>query len=170
MKHQFIILMCCVIVGLFCADLHAAKVSAAGACSTPNSHPDARRFYDRVRSFPGWTGNFYKEDENSVQDHYRRHDQGGQNNAWVDSSDLHYHISHGGSRYDSYWGKNLTAILLEDGSRVDAGEARNAWGDNNLEWIAFRNCKLLNDNSKAYWSTAMNHLHLILGFKKNKYN
>lgn len=147
--------------------LWASTVSAAGACSSPNSHPDARGFYDRVRSFSGWSGNFYREDEFSVENQYKRHDLGGANNSWVDSSDIHYHISHGGTRYDSYWDKDLTAVLFEDGTRLDAGEARSCWGDNDLEWIGFRNCKLLNDNSKAYWSTAMNGLHLILGFKTN---
>ena len=155
------------VILLFNASVRAAEVSAAGACSSPNSHPDARRFYNEVKGFSGWSGNFYKEDEASVENQYKRHDQGGSNNSWVDSSDIHYHVSHGGTRYDSYWDKNLTAILFEDGTRLDAGEARRAWGDNDLEWIAFRNCKLLNDNSKGYWSTAMNGLHLILGFKTN---
>lgn len=161
---QIVIAMMAVLLS---SPLWAYEVSAAGGCSSPNSHPDARGFYDRVKSFSGWSGNFYKEDTSSVENQYKRHDQGGQNNSWVDDSDIHYHISHGGTRYDSYWDRDLTAVLFEDGTRLDPGEARNAWGDSDLEWIGFRNCKLLNDNSKGYWSTAMNGLHLILGFKTN---
>ncbi len=169
MKHKLILLMLlCMFAHFFLsASLWAYEVSAAGACSVPNSHPDALRFYNRVKGFSGWTGNFYKEDNNSREIQYKRHSLGGQNNYWVDSSDIHYHISHGGSRWDSYWGKYLTAVLFEDGTRLDAGEARSCWGDNDLEWIAFRNCKMLDNNSKGYWATAMNRLHLILGFKTN---
>ncbi len=145
----------------------AYEVSACGGCSVPNSHPDAKGFYDRIKSFPGWTGNYYREDNNCKEVHYKRAADGGQNNSWIDSSDIHYHISHGGSRSDSYYGKDLTAILFEDGTNLVPSEARGAWGDSDLEWIGFRNCKLLNDDSKGYWSNAMNRLHLLLGFKTN---
>jgi hypothetical protein len=157
------------LVSLLAAPLQtfAAEVSACGGCSVPNSHPDAWRFYDKIRSFPNWTGNYYKEDNNCKEVHYKRVSLGGQNNAWVDSSDIHYHISHGGSRWDAHYGKWLTAILFEDGTSLVPSEARVAWGDTDLEWIGLRNCTLLNNASKAYWANAMNKLHLLLGFKTN---
>ncbi len=152
---------------LFPLKAEAYEVSSVGGCSVPNSHPDAWRFYYTIKSFPGWTGNFYKQDTNSKEIHYKRMSLGGQNNAWVDSSDIHYHISHGGTRWDSYYGKDLTAIIFEDGDTLVPSEARRAWGDTDLEWIGFRNCKLLNNASKGYWANAMNRLHLLLGFKTN---
>jgi hypothetical protein len=145
----------------------AYEVSACGGCSVPDSHPDAWRFYDKVRSYPGWTGRFYKKYSNCKEIYYKRMADGGQNNSWVDSSDIHYHISHGGNRWDPYYEKWLRAVLFQDGSYLVPSEARLAWGDTDLEWIAFRNCKLLNNASKGYWANAMNRLHLLLGFKTN---
>ena len=145
----------------------AYEVSSAGGCSVPNSHPDAWRFYDKIKSFPGWTGNYYRVDNNVKELQYKRVSLGGQNNSWIDGSDIHYHVSHGGSRWDSYYGKNLTAIIFEDGTSLVPSEARKAWGDSDLEWIGFRCCKLLNNTSKGYWANAMNRLHLLLGFKTN---
>jgi len=164
-------LIVCIVVAmvflLFPLKAEAYEVSSAGGCSVPNSHPDAWRFYDTIRSFPGWTGNFYKQDTNSKEIQYKRVSLGGQNNSWIDSSDIHYHISHGGTRWDSYYGKDLTAIIFEDGATLVPSEARSAWGDTDLEWIGLRNCKLLNNASKGYWANAMNRLHLLLGFKTN---
>ncbi len=165
--HLFSYLILVMLLVLCCASVTAYEVSAAGACSSPNSHPDAKGFYDKVRSFSGWTGNFYVEDNNSKEIHYKRVDMGGQNNSWVDSSDIHYHVSHGGTRWDSYYGKDLKAVLFEDGTSLVPSEARTCWGDSDLEWIAFRNCQLLNDVSRPYWANAMNGLHLILGFVTN---
>lgn len=168
LRNPFIyFIVVCTVFLLLPLKADAYEVSSAGGCSVPNSHPDAWRFYDTIKSFPGWTGNFYKEDTNSKEIHYKRVSLGGQNNAWADSSDIHYHISHGGTRYDSYYGKDLTAIIFEDGTTLVPSEARAAWGDTDLEWIGFRNCKLLNDASKAYWASSMNRLHLLLGFKTN---
>jgi hypothetical protein len=168
LRNSLIICFVVVLSFLFYPAITSAyEVSAAGGCSVPNSHPDAKGFYDRIKSFPGWTGNFYKEDNNSKEVHYKRVADGGQNNAWVDSSDIHYHISHGGYRWDAHYGKDLKAVLFEDGTNLVPSEARNAWGDTDLEWIAFRNCKLLNNTSKGYWANAMNRLHLLLGFKTN---
>jgi len=163
-------LIACLVVVTFLAanvETFAWEVSACGGCSVPDSHPDAWRFYDRIRSFSGWTGNYYKQDTNCKEIHYKRMALGGQNNSWVDSSDIHYHISHGGSRWDAYYDKWLTAVLFEDGTNLVPSEARLAWGDTDLEWIAFRNCTLLNNTSKGYWANAMNRLHLLLGFKTN---
>lgn len=163
------LIACILLVSFLTAPLEtfAWEVSACGGCSSPDSHPDARRFYDKVRSYPGWTGNFYKKYANCKEIYYKRMDMGGQNNSWVDSSDIHYHISHGGDRWDPYYGKSLRAVLFQDGSYLVPSEARLAWGDTDLEWIAFRNCKLLNNASKGYWANAMNRLHLLLGFKTN---
>ncbi len=166
-------LIVCVVVALvfllFPLQAGAYEVSSAGGCSVPDSHPDAWRFYAKIKSFPGWTGNFYREDLNVKEIHFKRMSLGGQNNSWVDSSDIHYHVSHGGTRWDSYYGRDLTAIIFEDGDILVPSEARRAWGDTDLEWIGLRNCKLLNNASKGYWANAMNRLHLLLGFKTNSY-
>ncbi|MHC4737086.1 MAG: DUF6345 domain-containing protein, partial [Planctomycetota bacterium] len=163
-------LIVCFVVAIFVTaplETFAWQVSAAGGCSVPNVHPDARGFYDMIKSFPNWTGYYYTEDLNCKTMQYKREDLGGWNNYYIDSSDIHYHVSHGATRWDSYYGKNLTAIIFEDGSSLLPSEVRYAWGEGDLEWIAFRSCKLLNNPSADYWAKAMNGLRLILGFKTN---
>ena len=78
------LIVCAVVVMvflLFLVKAGAYEVSSAGGCSVPNSHPDAWRFYNTIKSFPGWTGNFYKVDTNSTEVQYKRVSLGGQNNA-----------------------------------------------------------------------------------------
>jgi hypothetical protein len=70
--------------------------------------------------------------------------------------------------WDSYWGKTLSSIPFNDGS-VTPGEARRAWGDYDLEWMASKCCSLLRDSSRAYWYTTFDGLHLMLGFKTSSY-
>ncbi len=157
-------------LALVSGQLWAWEVSAAGGCSSPNSHPDAVGFYNTVMGFPGWLGNFYLQYGNCKEPYYKRVGSGGSENLWIDTSDIHYHVSHGGAHWDPFYGRNLTAVVFENPINeneryLDASEARNAWGDGDLEWIGFRNCNLLDDTSWKYWSKAMNQLHLILGFK-----
>ena len=47
------------------------------------------------------------------------------------------------------------------------GDAHRAYGDGDLEWVAFSACQTLNDTSRPYWANAMNGLHLLLGFNTN---
>ncbi|MHC4546946.1 MAG: DUF6345 domain-containing protein [Planctomycetota bacterium] len=165
------LIVCFMVANFVIAPLEtfAWRVSAAGGCSVPHSHPDARGFYDTIKSFPNWTGYYYSEDLNCREIQYKRMFLGGQDDAWIDSSDIHYHVGHGATRWDEYHGKDLTAIIFEDGSSLVPSEARGAWGEEDLEWIAFRNCQLLNDASVDYWAKTMNRLRLILGFKTNSY-
>ncbi len=145
------------------------KESAAGACSDPDADPDAKGFYDKIDTFTDWDVNYYAKYSNCVESQYAS----GSNNegSYIDLSHIHYHVGHGGSHADS--GNNdtkLTAIvfdgdsLTDDQTYLDASEAQGSWGDDKLDWIAFRCCKLLNDTSWKYWAKTMNGLHLILGF------
>jgi hypothetical protein len=163
------LIFCFVVSILVVAPLEtfAWEVSACGGCSVPNVHPDAKGFYDMIKSFPNWTGRYYREDLNCREIQYKRMDLGGTNNYYIDSSDIHYLIGHGATRWDSYYGKDLTAIIFENGSSLVPSEAYGAWGEIDLEWIAFRNCQLLNDASVDYWAKTMNGVRLILGFKTN---
>ncbi len=154
---------------LFPIKTSAYEVSAAGGCSVPNVHPDGRGFYYKVKSFPDWQGLYYANDYYCKERQYKREDLGGWNNYYIDRSDIHYHVGHGATRWDEYYGKNLTAIIFEDGNSLVPGEAYGAWGETDLEWIAFRNCNLLDDNSRSYWAKAMNRIRLILGFKTSCY-
>lgn len=148
----------------------AYRVSAAGGCSVPNVHPDARGFLDTIWSFPNWTGSYYEEGINCTEKQYKRMDMRGRNDCFIDGGHIHYLVGHGGTGWDPYnFGKHLSALIFEDGSCLVPGEARNAWGDWYLDWIGFRNCKLLDNYSRNCWAKAMNGLRLILGFKTSCY-
>ena len=98
----------------------AHRVSAAGGCSIPNVHPDTRGFYNTIKSFPEWMGRYYAEDYYCITRQYKRWDLHGRNNYYIDSSDIHYLVGHGATRWDPYYHKDLTAIIFEDGNSLPA--------------------------------------------------
>ncbi|MHC4083689.1 MAG: DUF6345 domain-containing protein [Planctomycetota bacterium] len=167
-RNSLIVCFVVVLAFLFYPAITSAyEVSAAGAHSIPNTHPDARGFYDRINTFPNWYKRYYREDLHCRERQYKRSDLGGANNWFIDNCDIHYLVGHGATRWDAYYGKDLTAAIFEDGGSLLPSEARGAWGEIDLEWIGFRNCQLLNDVSMEYWAKAMNGVRLILGFKTN---
>ncbi len=157
--------------------LSAYQVSAAGGCSVPNSDPDAKGFYDSISSLYYWSGNYYAKYTNCLESQYKGILYGGNDDNWLDKSDIHYHISHGDRHHDAYYNRDIIAVMFDlvdsapppDLKYLDASEARNSWGNIQLDWIGFRNCQLLSDPSSYYWKKTMNWSRLILGFKSNSY-
>ena len=153
------------------------EVSAAGGCKVPDSHPDAWRFLKKIKSYPTWEINFYLLYGYCREKYYKsRWLPDGYEYVWIDSSDIHYHVSHGGPRWDPYFGSWLTAVIFQNGDSLVPGEATNgwppwvgAWGNEDLEWIGFRCCQLLDDASWWCWARSMNRLHLFLGFKTSSF-
>jgi len=90
------------------------------------------------------------------------------NNKYIDASDIHYHVGHGGDRKDGRYGKTLRAVIFESSALVP-GEAIRIWGNDDLEWIGFRCCQLLRDDSRSYWANTMQGVHLLCGFKTNSH-
>lgn len=163
-NHLSIAFICLSLVLVLSSVSRGANEASAGAPAwNPDADPDTRGFYDVAKNYTGWTGNFYKKYADCLADHYRSSSSGGQENSWIDTSDMHYHVSHGGNRWDPGYGKNLKSIIFEEGGYVCPSEAQNAWGDWDMEWIAFRCCSLLNDESRRYWAQTMNGLHLHSG-------
>ncbi len=161
----FLIVLLFLLVSTLSADKSENKVSAAVGNVFPYSAPDAQGFYNEVKGFPNWDGNFYLKSAECKKIYYEK--APGQENEWIDTSDIHYHISHGIPALDD--GKTVTGILFRGGDILVPSEAKDAWGDNNLEWIGFRNCSLFNDNSWKEWAKTMNKLHLLLGFKTSSH-
>ena len=163
------LIVCFVVVVVFLLSsvkTWASRVSAAEGSSVQFSS-DAWGFLNTIWSFPNWTGAYYVEGINCEEKHYKRMDLGGRNDCFIDSSDIHYLVGHGATLWDPNYGKDLSAIIFEDGNSLVPSEAMNAWGDTFLEWIGFRVPQLLKDNSADEWAKAMNGVHLILGFKTN---
>lgn len=121
----------------------------------------------------GWTKRFIYDNQWAWEQDWKAswRPGGGTESAYVDTVDLAYFSGHGGTAWDSLYGRNLVGLVFGNGGRnhddayLVPGDAYRAWGDGDLEWVVFSACQLLNDASRGYWANAMNGLHLILGFK-----
>jgi len=120
----------------------------------------------------GWIGRFNWGNVNAWEEDFKRMDLGGTNEYWIDSVDIALVGAHGSTTWDSYYGKTLSCVYLgtnHDDSCITPSDARGAWGNNDLEWIALDSCSVLRDSSRGYWANTMDGLHLILGFKNTMY-
>jgi hypothetical protein len=146
----------------------AYETSGCGGCGGSYFETCVDRFNNKVDSYPGWSQVFSLGCSSCSEDYYKRSASGGSENSWIDHTDIHFRNSHCGSAWDSFWGKTLSSIPFTDGS-VTPGEAYRSWGDYDLEWIASKCCSLLRDDSRAYWYTTFDGLHLMLGYKTSSY-
>ena len=118
----------------------------------------------------GWIGRFNWGNTNAWERDFKRAASGG--NGLVDSVDLAMIGTHGTSAYDSYWGKNLSAVYFSSNNDdwfLSPGEAYHYYGTNDLEWLIFDSCSVLRDDSMAYWHATFNGLHQMLGFANTMY-
>lgn len=120
----------------------------------------------------GWTGRFNWGNYWAWEKDFKRMDLGGTNENWIDSVDIALVGAHGSTTWDAYYGKTLSCVYLgttHDDPCITPSDARGAWGNNDLEWIALDSCSVLRDSSRGYWANTMDGLHLILGFKNTMY-
>jgi hypothetical protein len=164
------LIVCLVTASFVIAPLQtfAWQSSGCGGCNGSYFETCVDRFNNKVDSFSGWGQVFSLGCSSCSEDYYKSSSYGGSENSWVDATDIHFRNSHCGTAWDSYWGKYLSSIPFTDGD-VTPGEAHRAWGDYNLEWMASKCCSLLRDDSRAYWYTTFDGLHLMLGFKTSSY-
>jgi hypothetical protein len=143
--------------------------------------PQCMGFYDEMDD-AGWGGydSFHWGNCSAWAEDFKRSASGGTENFWIDDVDIALFCDHGTSTYDTFWGKTLSALHFgcqdPDGDcNVSPGEAYLSYGDNDLEWLAFKACSVLSDGGPApyynrgYWAATMNELHLLLGFKNSSY-
>ena len=120
----------------------------------------------------GWIGRFNWGETNAWEKDFKRMDLGGINNNMIDSVDLAMLCTHGTSGYDSFWNKSLSAASFtsyQHDTVLSPGEAYRAYGDTDVEWLAFDSCSVLRDDSMWYWHETFNGLHLMLGFANTMY-
>lgn len=135
-----------------------------------NTDDDALGLYN-VLGGGGWYRNFAYSNSLAWEKDWKASWRGGTEHVYVDTVDLAYFSGHGGRGWDSYYGRYLVGPVFGHGGRdhddpyLVPGDAYRAYGDGDLEWVAFSACQVLNDTSRPYWANAMNGLHLLLGFK-----
>lgn len=126
----------------------------------------------------GWTGRFHWTDWNAWEEDFKIAARGGNEDLYADNVDIAMVCTHGSGAWDDFWGQNLSSVYFgstHDDHDLVPGDAFQAFGDKDLEWLAFDSCSVLSDGGPApyfnrgYWATSMNGLHLLLGFKNTMY-
>lgn len=148
-----------------------------GAPDLSRTDDDALGLYN-VLGGGGWTRNFAYGNGLAWEEDWKAswRTGGGTEYGYVDAVDLAYFSGHGGSAWDSYYGRYLYGPVFGDGGNTHddpylvPGDARRAYGDGDVEWMAFSACQTLNDSSFGYWANAMYGMHLLLGFATNMWD
>jgi hypothetical protein len=126
----------------------------------------------------GWTGRFHWTDWNAFETDFKLASLGGEENSYVDNVDIAMICTHGSGTHDNFWNKDLSSVYFGSShadQHLSPGDAYRAYGDKDLEFLAFDSCSVLSDDgpypyyNRGYWSTTMNGLHLLLGFKNTMY-
>jgi hypothetical protein len=143
----------------------------------PNAAANASGLYNYLVS-RGWLGRSIWGNQNSWEGDWKKQSLGGWENSYgwqgIDTADLVFYEGHGNPSlftFNTPWGNGT----MTD-NYVYASDAYMAWGDLDAEWIALLSCSVLADNpssgfqNQTAWAWAMNHLHLLMGFKTTAYD
>jgi hypothetical protein len=139
--------------------------------------------YNRLRGL-GWQKAFHWTETAAWETDWKDESKGGSEDSWADTADIAMLCTHGGGAWDGGWGNILLTSIRMGSYHTDAdvspGDAYMAYGNYNLEWLAFDCCSVLADvapfpddnpapNNDSYWAATFNRLHLMLGFKNTMY-
>lgn len=136
-----------------------------------NWYYSANNFYNELGS-AGWIKRFNYGNTNAWERDFKAAMYGGINDSIIDSVDIAMIGTHGSSAYDPRYGIALSSVYFSsnnDDWHLSPGEAYRAYGNNDLEWLAFDSCSVLRDDSMYYWHEAFDGLHLMLGFANTMY-
>ena len=128
----------------------------------------------------GWTKGFHWTDWDAWEQDFKRTEApgGGTEEYYADNVDIAMVCTHGSGAQDAFWNLNLSSVYFgstHDDHDLSPGDAYKAYGDKDLEWLAFDSCSVLSDGGPApyynrgYWAATMNGLHLLLGFSNTMY-
>jgi len=113
----------------------------------------------------GWIKQFEFSDWSVYESDFSTND-----NSWIDNVDIAMFGGHGiDGEWDWGYLKQTTALMFSDWDGITRwhdlvpSEAKNRWGDKDLEWIAFDSCNILKQD--ADWAATMKGIHLILGYR-----
>ena len=142
-------------------------------CDLPCAANNAYGFYNTLRGAwwaPACTVGkcFIWGNSSAYEEDFKRQSLGGTNNNWVDAVDIVFYEGHGNPSLFTF--ERSTGAGIHDDSYLTYNDAYQAWGDNDLEWIALLSCSVLADSHEGDWSWAMNNLHLLMGFKTTAYD
>lgn len=120
----------------------------------------------------GWVKRFNYGNSLAWEEDFKALAYGGTNDSYSDSVDLAMMCTHGSSAYDPRYNITLSSVYFStnhDDWHLSPGEAYRAYGNSDLEWLAFDSCSVLRDDSMYYWHETFDGLHLMLGFANTMY-
>ena len=126
----------------------------------------------------GWTPRFHYTDWSAWETDFKDESLGGSEDTYVDNVDIAMICTHGSGTHDNFWNQDLSSVYFGSShtdQHLSPGDAYLAYGDKDLEWLAFDSCSVLGDGGPApyynrgYWAATMNGLHLLLGFNNTMY-
>lgn len=147
-----------------------------GGSDLPATRPDALGLRDKLTSTcktsffgicisnwatPTWTSRFVYGNSNAWASDWRRSQNGGSENSYIDTLDLAYFAGHG-STNGIIFGANSPSPRT-----VTKNDGLDAWGTLDADWLALAACNVLDDpvSNLQGWANTMNGVRLILGFK-----
>lgn len=138
-----------------------------------NWYHSAVRLYNELRD-GGWIGRFNYGNTSAWERDFKHALYGGINDSVIDAVDLAMIGTHGSSAWDTTQNPDrvLSSVYFSsdnDDWHLSPGEARRAYGNNDLEWLAFDSCSVLRDDSMWYWHETFDGLHLMAGFANTMY-
>lgn len=139
-----------------------------------NWYHSAVRLYNEVLDDGGWVGRFNYGNTNAWERDFKHATYGGINDSIIDAVDIAMIGTHGSSAWDTTQTPDrvLSSVYFSsdnDDWHLSPGEAKSAYGNNDLEWLAFDSCSVLRDDSMWYWYQTFDGLHLMLGFANTMY-
>jgi hypothetical protein len=120
--------------------------------------------YNRLTN-NGWTPRLYYTELEAWERDAKAELRGGTEDSHIDQADIGMICTSGTSIIDPVYGYEFPTAFyssIMDDHNLIAYEAKNSYGDTDLEWLAFDTSNLLLDYQN--WANAMYGLHLLLGF------
>jgi len=155
-----------------------AEVGIEWITDWPGTDDDRANWYHSAKGLSnemldqGWIRRFFWGNTNAWERDFKRAALGGIEQSMIDSVDLGFIGTHGSSSWDTFWSKSLSSVYFStnnDDWHLVPGDAYRSLGNNDLEWLAFDSCSVLRDDSKAYWYSTFDGLHLMAGFANTMY-
>ncbi len=155
-----------------------AEVGVEWITDWPGTADDRANWYYSANNFnnelgaAGWVQRFNWGNTNAWERDFKAALYGGINDQVIDAVDIALIGTHGSSAYDPRYNTVLSSVYFSsnnDDWNLSPGEAYRAYGNNDLEWLAFDSCSVLRDDSMWYWHETFDGLHLMLGFANTMY-
>jgi hypothetical protein len=118
----------------------------------------------------GWKPRFHYVNYSAWETDAKDESLGGHEDIYFDSVDLGMICTHGGAVYYTDLQKTIRTVFYgssHDDQHLSPLEVYMAYGEKDLEYLAFDSCSVLDDTTFIYWASTFNGLHLLLSFLNN---